>query len=67
MEQTLEIFVIRLLLLPQEKIDNILKMQISNKLHKELWLDMLKKDYQIKKQEKELLIIKQDMLFVDGS
>jgi hypothetical protein len=66
-EQTLQIYVMKQLLLPHEKTEHILKMKILNKLQKELWLGMLKKDYQIKKLERELLFIKQDMLYVDGS
>ncbi len=41
-------------------------MMIFKKLQKESWQDISKKDYQIKKQRKEWLIMKQDMQFVGG-
>jgi len=62
----LQIYVIKLLLSPQERKDNTLKMQILKKLQKESWLDTLKKDFQIKRQKKELLTMRLAMLFVDG-
>jgi len=64
--QILQIYVIKLLLSPQERKDNTLKMQILKKLQKESWLDTLKKDFQIKRQKKELLTMRLAMLFVDG-
>jgi hypothetical protein len=41
-------------------------MMIFKKLQKESWQDISKKDYQIKKQRKEWLIMKQGMQFVGG-
>lgn len=41
-------------------------MMILKKLQKELWLDISKKDYQIKRLKKELPIMKQVMRFADG-
>lgn len=64
--QILQIYVIKLLLSPQERKDNTLKMQILSKPQKESWLDTLKKDFQIKRQKKELLTMRLAMLFVDG-
>lgn len=64
--QILQIYVIKLLLSPQERKDSTLKMQILKKPQKESWLDTLKKDFQIKRQKKELLTMRLAMLFVDG-
>lgn len=65
--QTLLTYVMRQPLLPQERKDSILKILIFNKLQRELWLDMSKKGFPTKKPKKELLIMKQDMLFVHGT
>lgn len=64
--QILLIYVIKLLLSPLERKDNTSKMLILKKPQKESWLDILRKDFQIKKPKRESHIMKLAMLFVDG-